>query len=61
MGLKILLNIFYNISLFLLVLSLVWCFNHGRYDLLAASVFLFALFLVLKIRLIKQVRTLTKR
>ena len=57
---KILLNIFYNIAIFVLVLSLIWSFNHSRYDLLLGAVFCLSVIVYLKIRLVKQVKQITK-
>ena len=60
MILKILVNIFLNIAIFTLVLSLFWSFNHHYYGYGAASLAALAMFIFLKIRIIKSVRKMTK-
>ncbi|MXV14201.1 DUF6358 family protein [Hufsiella ginkgonis] len=60
MGYKILLNIAYNIALFLMVMSAIWSFNHQRYGLLLGSIFVMVIVVYLKIRLIKKIKELTK-
>ncbi len=61
MGLKILLNIFYNVSILLLGMSVVWSFNRSRYELVAAAVFAIAMVVILKIRLIRQIKEITTK
>lgn len=61
MALKILLNIFYNIAIILLVGSAIWSFNHASYGLLLGALFSLVLVVFLKIRLVKQVKELTRK
>lgn len=61
MAKKILLNIFFNIAIFTLILCSIWLFNHQHYALLLATVFALALFVYFKIRLIKDVREMRKK
>lgn len=61
MGKKILLNVLINIGIITLILCAVWAFNHQYYYYLAGALAILALLLMLKIRLIKSVRKLTKR
>lgn len=60
MGLKFLLNIIYNVGIFVLIVCLVWAFKHQEYPVMAGVIFLLALLVLLKIRLIKQVKELTR-
>ncbi|WP_220096043.1 DUF6358 family protein [Daejeonella oryzae] len=60
MILKILINIFLNIAIFTLVLSLFWCFNHQYYAYGAGALLALGMFIYLKIRVIKSVRKMTK-
>ena len=60
MLLKILINIFLNIAIFTLVLSLFWSFNHHYFGYGAATIGALAMFIYLKIRIVKSVRKMTK-
>lgn len=56
MGKKILINTLYNIGIFLCLASAYWGFTNKRYEFLAAGLFVGAIFIVLKIRLLKEVK-----
>ncbi|WP_423148671.1 DUF6358 family protein [Rubrolithibacter danxiaensis] len=58
---KILLNIFFNLGILTLVLCLIWLYNHQQYPLMAGVVFILALFVYLKMRLIRSVKELTRK
>ena len=57
---KVLLNVFYNIAIFTMGLCLFWGINKDRYSIVAMAVFALALFVFLKLRLIKEIRQYTK-
>lgn len=61
MALKVLLNIFYNIAIITLFLSGIWCVNHKQYLILIPVVAAVALIIFLKMRLVKQVKMLTRK
>jgi hypothetical protein len=56
MILKFVLNIFYNITILVCLWFIYAGFTKGHYEWCLAALFLGALIIVLKIRLIKQVR-----
>jgi hypothetical protein len=58
---KVLLNVFYNIAIFTMVLCLFWGFNQERYSIVIMAVFAIALFVFFKIRLIKEIKQSTKK
>jgi sugar phosphate permease len=58
---KVLLNVFYNIAIFTMVLSLIWGVNKERYSIVVAAVFAIGLFVFLKVRLLKEIKHLTKK
>ncbi|HEY1006240.1 MAG TPA: DUF6358 family protein [Sphingobacteriaceae bacterium] len=53
---KILLNIFLNIAIITLVLSLFWLFNNGHYAVGAAAVACLGMFIYFKLLLIRSVK-----
>jgi len=57
MGTKILLNTLYNVGIFITLMTAYWAFSNSRYEFVAAGVFVAAIFVVLKIKLIKQVKS----
>lgn len=56
MGKKIALNVFYNLGVILSIFGAVWGYNNKNYIVILAFVALGALFLYLKIRLIKGLK-----
>lgn len=58
---KLLLNILINIGIFVLLLGLIWAFNHNEYPIMGGAVVVLALLIFLKIRMIKDIRALAKR
>ena len=61
MGKKILLNTAYNIGIFITLMTAYWGFTQSRYEFVAAGVFVAAIFIVLKIKLIKEIRANIKK
>ena len=61
MGKKILLNTLYNIGIFISLITAYWGITNKRYEFVAAGVFVAAIFVVLKIRVIKEVRSSIKK
>ena len=58
---KILFNIFLNVAVIVVVISLVWAIKNGYYLYALAGIPPLAALIYLKIRLVKSVRDLTKR
>jgi len=61
MGKQILLNTLYNIGIFLSLMTAYWGITKGRYEYVAVGIFIAAIFVVLKIKIIKQVRSTIKK
>ena len=61
MAKKIFLNIFLNIAIFTMLLSVFWSFNHAHYGLAIGAVVVLAMLIFFKIRLVKQVREMTRK
>lgn len=53
---KIALNVAYNIGIFLCFVTVMWGFEHKRYDFITGAVVVGAMFIFLKIKLLKEVR-----
>lgn len=58
---KVLLNVFYNIAIFTMVMCLFWGINKERYSIVIVAVFAASLFVFFKIRLLKEVKRETKK
>ncbi|WP_395811568.1 DUF6358 family protein [Daejeonella sp.] len=58
---KILLNIFLNVAIIVIVISLVWSFKNKYYLYLFAGIPPLAMLIYLKFRLVKSVRSLTNK
>lgn len=58
---KILFNIFLNVAIIVVILSLVWCLKYGFYLYAIAGIPPLTMLVYLKIRLVKSVRELTKK
>ena len=52
------LSVLYNLIIFISLYTVYWGFNNKRYEFLAGGVFIAVIFIVLKIRLLKQVRAM---
>ncbi len=55
---KILLNTAYTIGIVLCIITLIWGYQHSRYEFVMAAVLVGATFIVLKIRLLKEVKSI---
>lgn len=58
---KILFNIFLNIAILVVALCIAWAFKNGFYLYVIAGLPPLAMLVYLKIRLVKSVRSLTKK
>ena len=61
MGKKLALNVLYNICIFVCLALVYYGFEHTRYEFIAGAVFIGAVFVILKIRLLKEVRDIQKK
>ncbi len=61
MGKKLALNVLYNICIFICLALAYYGFQHTRYEFIAGAVFIGVVFVILKIRLLKQVREMQKK
>ena len=57
MGKKVALNVFYNIAIFLCLISIYTGFEHARYEYVLGGAFIAGVFITLKIKLIKEVKS----
>ena len=58
---KILFNIFLNIAIIVVVLCLAWAFKNAYYLYVIAGIPPLAMLIYLKVRLVKSVRSLTRK
>ncbi len=58
---KVALNVFYNIIILLSFYAIYIGFSTGHYEYVLAGVFSAAIFIILKLKLVKQVKEITKR
>ncbi len=58
---KVLLNVFYNIAIFGCAALIYYGFRQPRYEYVAGALFIGAVFVILKIRLLKEVRDMQKK
>jgi hypothetical protein len=58
---KVLLNVFYNIAIFTMVMCFIWGINQERYSIVIVAVFAAALFVFFKMRLLKEVKREIKK
>jgi len=61
MGKKIILSTLYNIGVFIALITAYWGFTNAHYEYVAAGVAVAAIFIFLKIKLIKEVRSMIKQ
>ncbi|MBD1363717.1 hypothetical protein IDJ77_07835 [Mucilaginibacter sp. ZT4R22] len=59
MGKKIALNVVYNLGIFVALMIGYWGIEHAQYAYLLGAVFIAAVFISLKIKLIKEVKNTT--
>jgi hypothetical protein len=60
MGKKLALNVLYTIGIFVCIAIGYWGFQHHRYEYIVAAVFIGILFIVLKVKLLKDLRNTRK-
>ena len=58
MALKLFLNVLYTIGIVISLYTVYWGYTNSQYAFLLGGVFIAAIFIVLKIRLVKQVRAM---
>jgi hypothetical protein len=58
MKLKMLLSVVYNIGIFICLYIVYWGYSHQQYAFLLGALFIAVMFVILKIRLLKQVRSM---
>jgi hypothetical protein len=61
MGKKLALNVLYNICIFICLALIYYGFENARYEFIAGAIFIGAIFVILKIRLLKEVRNMQKK
>ena len=60
MGKKLALNVVYNIGIFICLILIFEGFQNKHYEYIAGAVFIGAVLVILKIRLLKDVRNMQK-
>jgi len=61
MGLKFFLNVLYNLGIILSLFTLYWALQHHQYGYLVMAIIVLVLFVILKLRLIKEVKNTLKK
>lgn len=61
MGKKLALNTFYTLGIFLSIMAGLWCYQHKRYELIAGAIFVAVICVVLKAKLLKEMRSTQKK
>ncbi|MES2278480.1 MAG: DUF6358 family protein [Bacteroidota bacterium] len=56
MALKLFLNVLYTIGIFVCAVVAYWGYQHSRYEFILGAVFIGGLFIILKIKLLKELR-----
>jgi len=59
MGKKIALNVLYNLGIFVCLIVGYWGFEHQRYEFILGPLFIATILVVLKLKLIKEIRETT--
>ncbi|WP_295651673.1 DUF6358 family protein [uncultured Mucilaginibacter sp.] len=60
MGLKILLNVLYNIGIIICLVGIYFSYQHGNWPYIMGLVFIGAMIFIFKLRLIKDIRNMGK-
>ena len=60
MGKKLALNVFYTIGLFISVIIAYWGYQHTRYAFLAGGILVAIMFIVFKVKLLKDLKATKK-
>lgn len=58
---KIALNVFYNLAIIVSVIGIIWCYNNGKYPVIALFVATAAFFIYLKIQLMREMKNTLKK
>ena len=61
MGKKLALNVLYNAAIFVCLALIYYGFENKHYEYIAGAVFIGAVFVILKIRLLKEIRNMQKK
>ena len=61
MGKKIAFNVLYNLGIFLCILIAYSGFEYARYEYVLGAIFIGTILVVLKIRLLKEIREMQKK
>ncbi|MBW4888121.1 hypothetical protein KXQ82_00275 [Mucilaginibacter sp. HMF5004] len=61
MGLKVFLNVLYNIGIFLCLLTVYYSVKNHNWAYVAGGIFLAVMVIIFKIRLIKDIRNMQKK
>lgn len=56
MGIKLFLNVLYTIGIFICAVIAYWGYQHARYEFIMGGVFVAALLIILKIKLLKDLK-----
>jgi len=60
MGKKLALNVLYTVGIFICAAIAYWGYQHAQYAYIAGAVFVGVLFIILKVKLLQQIRNLQK-
>jgi hypothetical protein len=55
---RMFLSVLYNLGIFISLYTVYWGYTNKRYEFVVGALFIAAIFIVLKIRLLKQVRSM---
>lgn len=58
---KVITNLLYNIVILFMIISTVWGFGEKRYSIVIAGIFGLALFVFLKLRIIREIKFYNKK
>jgi hypothetical protein len=61
MALKLILNVIYTVGIFLCGAIVYWAWPSGQYLYIMGAIFIGGLFIILKIKLLKELRTPSKK
>lgn len=61
MALKLFLNVLYTIGIFVCLAVAYWGYQHSRYEFVGGGIFVAIVFVILKLKLLKEVRGLQKK
>jgi len=61
MGFKIVLNVLYNIGILICLVGIYYSYKHSNWPYLMGLVFIGAMIFIFKLRLIKDIRNMSKK